>query len=168
MIYKEIAVRWLIPLVIVSLYCVCSHRLMFLKQNMLSIWAYNIYSMHTIHGVDYGTIRSGTCKIRLIRGLWVFFLDIFFYNCPRLIGQRLVVGRCSHLALACHRCPYPASDQPSSTHHPVFFSIRYWLDIIYKSLRLLVALPQEVFSKEPSSKGPCRRLAKTSSSLRPV
>jgi len=58
LMYKSFAVRWLIPLITLSLYYVSSHQLMFLKQN---IRAYNIYVMPAIIGVDYsiyGTVLA--------------------------------------------------------------------------------------------------------------
>jgi hypothetical protein len=78
-----------------------------------------------------------------------------------------VVGRCLHLAPAYHRCPYPASDRPSSTHHPDMFSIDLWLNVFYVTLRLLVAVPQEDVSKKTSTTGPCTRWDKPSFSPRP-
>ena len=55
------------------------------------------------------TVSQGPCDI-----LYLFTI------CPRLPA---VVGRCSHLEPVYHRCPYHASERPSSTLNPVALSI---------------------------------------------
>ncbi len=55
------------------------------------------------------TLSQGSCDI-----LYLFTIS------PRLPA---VVGRCSHLEPVHHRCPYHASERPSSTYSPVSLSI---------------------------------------------
>jgi hypothetical protein len=94
-----------------------------------------------------------------------YFLFLLHFSLAFLLPA--VVGRCSHLAPVYHRCPYPTSDRPSSTHHPVIFSIDLCLNVFYITPRLLVAVPHEEVSKIRCTRGPCTRRAKPSSSPRP-
>ncbi len=88
--------------------------------------AFKYSHQNIILGADYGTVRVRYMQNLTNSGTVRY---VYFYlqlpADPRLTGQPLVGGRCSHLAPVWHRCPYHTSDRPSSTHHPAIFSILF-------------------------------------------
>jgi hypothetical protein len=73
----------------------------------------------SILGTDYYVTDADYIAILRIDTVSQVPFDILFLfkYCPRLPA---VVGRCSHLEPVHHRCPYHASERPSSTYCPAF------------------------------------------------
>ncbi len=159
------SVDWSTPLVTGRSSCILNRWWNMSKQHIYIKMATYIFRNTSILGTDY------LIRMRIILQFWGFTQGVrdhvIFYNFFIFYSLPAVVGRCSHLEPVHHRCPYRASKRPSSTHHPVVFSINLWLNVFYITLRLLVAVPQEEVSKKPGTTRPCPRRAKPSSSPRP-